>query len=144
MQIAGVNSSSSFGPSGSSVAGKADVSKNEFLVLLVAQLKNQSPMNPMDGHEFIAQLAQFSSLEQLMTNNEISTAMFEDQQLLGGSNLIGKTATYLDPSTGFVVKGRIDGIQFKDNMILADINGLAVPTRNILELREGSVVPTKF
>jgi flagellar basal-body rod modification protein FlgD len=44
--------------------------KQEFLQLLVAQLKNQDPMNPMNSEEFAAQLAQFSSLEQLMNINE--------------------------------------------------------------------------
>jgi flagellar basal-body rod modification protein FlgD len=44
--------------------------KDEFLQLLVAQLKNQDPMNPMNSEEFAAQLAQFSSLEQLIQMNE--------------------------------------------------------------------------
>lgn len=41
-------------------------SKETFLKLLVAQLKNQDPLNPMDGMAFVGQLAQFSQLEQLM------------------------------------------------------------------------------
>lgn len=44
--------------------------KDEFLELFIAQLKNQNPLNPMDGQEFAAQLAQFSSVEQLTNINQ--------------------------------------------------------------------------
>ena len=45
-------------------AGDALANESTFLKLLVAQLKNQNPLNPSDGTQFVAQLAQFSSLEQ--------------------------------------------------------------------------------
>ena len=44
--------------------------KDDFLKLLVAQLSNQDPLNPQDGAEFVAQLSQFSSLEQLISIRE--------------------------------------------------------------------------
>jgi flagellar basal-body rod modification protein FlgD len=44
--------------------------KDQFLQLLVAQMKNQDPMNPMDGQQMAAQLAQFSSVEQLISAND--------------------------------------------------------------------------
>ncbi len=52
------------------VSKTSEIGKTEFLNLLVAQLKNQDPMNPMDNQQFIAQLATFSSLEQLISINE--------------------------------------------------------------------------
>ena len=46
--------------------GKAEQQKSQFLSLLVAQLKGQNPLDPKDGTEFVSQLAQFSSLEELI------------------------------------------------------------------------------
>jgi len=63
----------------SSTASSAQVSKSEFLELLVAQLQNQDPMNPINNEQFLTQLATFSSLEQLIS---INTAVTE---LAGGS-----------------------------------------------------------
>ena len=45
--------------------------KSQFLQLLIAQLKGQDPMNPMEGTEFVTQLAQFSSLEELIGIREV-------------------------------------------------------------------------
>ena len=48
----------------------AEQLKTQFLSLLVAQMKNQDPLNPVENQDFVTQLAQFSSLEQLVTANE--------------------------------------------------------------------------
>ena len=50
--------------------GGGEMDKDAFLELMIAQLQNQDPMNPMDGTEYAAQLAQFSSLEQLTNLND--------------------------------------------------------------------------
>ena len=49
---------------------KGEMGKDAFLQLLVAQLKNQDPLSPSDGKEMAAQLAQFSSVEQLVSVND--------------------------------------------------------------------------
>ena len=71
--------------------------KDDFLKLLVTQLSNQDPLNPMDGQQFAAQLAQFSSVEQLLNINESMAAQAELTGLLSQSmsnsiatGLIGK------------------------------------------------------
>ncbi len=51
------------------VQGKSSLGKDDFMKLMISQLKNQDPLNPMDGTQFSAQLAQFSSLEQLSNLN---------------------------------------------------------------------------
>jgi flagellar basal-body rod modification protein FlgD len=61
------NDPASSGSSGTTAAaGTSEVTKNMFLQLLVAQIKNQDPLNPADGTQFLTQLAQFQQLEQSM------------------------------------------------------------------------------
>jgi len=57
------SSSTSSSSSSSSSAASPQISESTFLQLLVAQLQNQDPMQPMDGMQFVTQLAQFSQLE---------------------------------------------------------------------------------
>ncbi|MCK5912420.1 MAG: flagellar hook assembly protein FlgD [Desulfuromusa sp.] len=67
--------------------------KNDFLMLLVAQLENQDPMNPQDATEFTSQLAEFSSLEQLENVNkslEGLAAMSSEMERMSALGLIGQ------------------------------------------------------
>src|SRR3989339_2077206 len=75
------------------VDGTEGMGKMDFLKLLITQLKNQDPLNPMEGVEFTAQLAQFTSLEQLYNINSNFTAMstmLTAQYNFGTINLVGK------------------------------------------------------
>ena len=79
------------GASGASASG--ELGRQDFLTMLIAQLENQDPLNPQEGTEFTAQLAQFSSLEQLLEMRESLDALAAVQtqaQALGTVNLIGK------------------------------------------------------
>ncbi len=68
--IPGTSSSTGELPSSASQSTKAKQTKDMFLKLLVAQMKNQDPTNPASPDQLAAQLAQFSSLEQLVSMNE--------------------------------------------------------------------------
>ena len=88
--------------------------KDDFLTLLVAQLQHQDPLNPAESTEFTAQLAQFSSLEQLQ-NIEGTLSGFEVYQStlnnIQSSGFIGKTVTATGSMFG-VNGGNPDAIRF--------------------------------
>lgn len=70
-----------------------DLGKNEFLQLLVTQLNNQNPLEPQENGEFIAQLAQFSTVEGVeKLNSSVSTMLsgYQSSQALQASSLVGR------------------------------------------------------
>ena len=74
-------------------AGSQELGKTEFLQLLVTQLKNQDPLQPMSNTEFVAQLAQFSSVEQLVAVNEGVNMLGMQQMSMSNAeaaNMIGR------------------------------------------------------
>ena len=76
--------SSTNGPTSASAPGGA-MGKDQFMKLLIAQMQNQDPMNPMQGDQMAAQLAQFSSLEQLQQINDTLTGQASSSGTLLGA-----------------------------------------------------------
>ncbi len=82
-----------FAPEDPKTGNKSELDRNAFLRLLTTQLANQDPLNPMEDKEFVAQLAQFSSLEQLNNISENLTEFkesFARQEMQSAVNYIGK------------------------------------------------------
>ena len=75
-------------------ADKNVLGKDDFLKLMVAQMKNQDPMNPADDKDNIAQMAQFSSLEQITNLATATQKLADSMQMTQTLGLIGHTVTY--------------------------------------------------
>jgi flagellar basal-body rod modification protein FlgD len=110
-----------------SAAVNKALGKDDFLKLLVTELKNQNPLEPTDNKDFIAQMAQFSSLEQM---NNVASAMNElntnltfltHQSLLTqGASLIGKMVSGQN-NNGDAIKGIVDGVKMSGGSVLLQI-----------------------
>jgi flagellar basal-body rod modification protein FlgD len=91
-----LNTATSTATTSASESNKNVLGKDAFMKMMVAQLKNQDPLNPMDGTAFLSQLAQFSSLEQMQNLNDTMTSLpsvmsnFSNAQMV---SLIGTEAT---------------------------------------------------
>src|SRR3954466_12129787 len=104
---------------------KAQMGKDSFLKLLVAQLQHQDPGNPMDSSAFMSQLAQFSSLEQ-MTNMSTSIAKLNTSNSVTQSvALIGHDLVFIRPD-GSTASGVADGVTLLNGVAAIDVNGESV------------------
>lgn len=87
----GLTGSTSASSSGAASPAAPQVDKNMFLQLLVAQLKNQDPLNPTDSMQFVQQLAQFQQMEQSVNMGQDISAMRQDMDriLAAGTSVQG-------------------------------------------------------
>ncbi|MBM7603317.1 flagellar basal-body rod modification protein FlgD [Metabacillus crassostreae] len=105
----------------------SNLGKDEFLKILMTQLQNQDPLNPMEDKEFISQMASFSSLEQ-MTNMSSLLSKFVNSQsgpadFLKYSELIGKEIEYKsETADNGVGVGIVKSIKQTENNILVELN----------------------
>jgi flagellar basal-body rod modification protein FlgD len=97
-----------------------------FLKLLVAQLKNQDPTSPMDQKDMMAQMAQFSSVEQLSNMAKSMESMTLNATFSQSVGLMGKTVSYLGADGESVVSGvSVTGVSNQNgqvNLVLSDGN----------------------
>jgi flagellar basal-body rod modification protein FlgD len=100
------------GTTGTTVSNpSSNLGENDFLKLMMDQLKNQDPLNPADPTQYMSELANFSSLEQ-QTQIASSTASAATQQASASAlSLLGHTVSYKD-ATGAIQSGTVSKIDF--------------------------------
>ncbi|WP_407187827.1 flagellar hook assembly protein FlgD [Bradyrhizobium centrosematis] len=96
------------------------VDYNTFLQLLVAEMKNQDPTNPMDTSQYMSQFAQLSTVEQAMQTNSKLDALLSSQSLSQANSLIGKTVSFTD-STGASFSGKVVSVAINSDGSIATL-----------------------
>ena len=122
---------------------RSEMDKDTFLKLLVAQLRYQDPTKPMDGAQFVAESAQFTTVEVLQKLQESQAQLLSFQSTLLSSGLIGKTVTAMGTDgkevTGVVGSARVVAgqayIMVKDEML---------PVSSVVKISETKVTETKI
>ncbi len=140
MQISGISANDHVFGGASNDASK-ELGKDAFMSLLVEQLRNQDPLQPTANQEFIAELASFSSLEQMEQLNENLLGMVILQQsnallsqLTEGSALIGKEVRFFDQATQGVASGSVDSVKIENGLALLNIDGRDVRLSDVTEV----------
>ncbi len=120
--------------------------QQDFLKLLVTELQNQDPLEPMKDRDFIAQMASFSSLEQMKNLNDsfnklssnFTSGLMPTLMMQQSTNLIGKGVDYVyyDPELKqeFILEGAVDSVVIKSGMPYCIINGKEISLENIISV----------
>ena len=130
-----------FGPSTPTMASSSStqatngMGKDTFMKLLVAQMSNQNPMEPTDDKEMIAQMTQFSTLEQITNMATESTKSATASQMSQAVNLLGRTVTYLD-TDGNKQTGTVDQVSMVNGAPNLSVGGDdGITTSQITQVR---------
>ena len=139
--VASVSNSSSAAQSSATnlvSTAESNLGKQDFLTLLIAQLKNQDPLKPQDDSAFVAQLAQFSGLEQQMqTNTSLNqiTTQLQGQSNAQLASLVGRTATVNGSTVSLASSGSTASLSFqqaaasaKTTITIQDSSGKTIRT----------------
>ena len=110
---------------------KGSLDKDAFLKLLVTQLKHQDPTRPMEDREFIAQMAQFSSLEQMTNMNREFKSLLRSSQSSEAYKLLGKQIDSFNPATEKRVSGVVSSIVFNNGEVMVRVGGEEVSLDDI-------------
>ncbi|HLI26423.1 MAG TPA: flagellar hook capping FlgD N-terminal domain-containing protein [Chloroflexota bacterium] len=108
--------------------------KQEFLQLLVAQLRNQDPLSPMEDKEFISELAQFTTLETMQSLDKRLETLTQAQLLAQGATLLGREieAAAADGST---VSGKVTEVQLASGTVQLVVGGQTVPVTQVTRVK---------
>jgi len=118
----------------SSLTSSTSLDKDMFFKLLVVELTNQDPVEPMSNRDFITQLAQFSSLEQLNNLNLGLSSIFQAQMLYQGSQLLGYEVEGFDLLTGEQVRGEVKEVCWKEGTCYLKIEEKYIPLSSITKV----------
>jgi flagellar basal-body rod modification protein FlgD len=127
-------------------AERMGLGRDAFMQLLVAQLRYQDPLNPMDDRDFVVQLAQLNTVEQLQALNDSFTMFMVQQNLLQGTDLLGHTVRGLS-TTGEGVEGVVSRVSVLGGMVTLYVDGHHVPLMDVYEVMgsraDGAVPPVE-
>lgn len=121
------------------VTGPQSLDKDSFLKLLVTQLSKQDPLQPLNDREFISQMAQFSSLEQM---NNVANSM-NNLRSFQANQLVGKIVSGKDFVSGRDISGLVDKIIYDGKgQVFMRIDGRSVKMEDIVSVEMPSPAPT--
>jgi flagellar basal-body rod modification protein FlgD len=122
-------------------ATKKTLGQDDFLKLLAQQFQSQDPMKPMDDSSFIAQMAQFTSLQQSSTMTKDISALKSQQQVATANSYLGHRVT-VDIGEGQTVSGDVTGVKMVNGTPQLVVNGEVYALSSVLLVEPSAVTNT--
>lgn len=141
MEISATSSSNTATMSENSISKNNVLGQDAFFKLLITQLRYQDPLEPMKDQEFIAQLANFSSLEQVTNLNKqfgqmttyLQDGLFAITSVQQATACLGNEIEYTDGDN--VLTGKVDAVRIEGGMPILIVGDKRVDLANVLSIR---------
>lgn len=119
----------------------AQDTKDQFMQLLVTQLQNQDPLDPIKQYDFLSQLAQFSTLEGIEKLNDqveqqagLQAELLQLQQLSQAAQLVGSRITYQTTETADPIEGVVESVSTRNGRLQLNVGDDAVGLDQVVQI----------
>lgn len=108
---------------------------NAFLSMMIAELQNQDPLNPMDNAQLLQQVSQIREIESNLRLVTTLESLVRAQNIVSGAVLVGRRVTGLD-ATGKTIQGLVDKVTMEEQKLFAHIGDDKIPLTNITQVTD--------
>jgi flagellar basal-body rod modification protein FlgD len=105
----------------------------QFMMLLLAQLRNQNPLEPMDDKDLMGQVTQLNSLQELQKMSSAIQSMKKSNQLTESVGIIGKTVEYASPE-GELLSGLVTGVSLINDQVVLWVGDQMIPLAAVVSV----------
>ncbi len=135
MSVNGIGGSSSSTSSGqTSQTGINGLNQNDFLQLLVAQMQNQDPTNPVSSDQFLQEMASFTEVVDISQLQTLTQSILSNEVATQGLDLLGKQVT-AQTTSGTQVSGTVTELTMVQGQPMLTINGTQLPVSQVVSVQ---------
>jgi flagellar basal-body rod modification protein FlgD len=130
MSTSAISSASSASAAGSAGDAYANISTGDFLKMLLTELRNQDPLNPMDESEILQQVSQIKAIQSNQKLTDTLNALQLQQGIMAASIMLQKTVTGLTDD-GVRITGDVDSVSVDGANVKVNVGGRVISLKNI-------------
>ncbi len=123
------------------LSDQSRLSEQDFLMLLVAQLRNQNPMEPQSDTDFVTQLSQFDQVASLKKLNDTLTDLTSLSLLGQASGMLGREVSATLEGEEEPIVGLVESVQINGDEALLVVNGRLIPVQAVQAVRDAAADP---